>query len=76
MNIPPRCRAIGLLLGIALLLCSGCPRESDTPKHDPSAPCKRAGDRCTHSPGKLGVCGQVDDLSCEKPPCFTCSSQH
>lgn len=37
-------------------------------------PCARAGDRCEHSPGKLGSCTERPD--CAGAGCLFCQSQH
>jgi hypothetical protein len=65
-------RALAVL---ALMSLAGCPRTADKPSSN-EAKCTRVGQRCLHSPGKLGVCGPAGPDSCDEPPCFDCVDQH
>jgi hypothetical protein len=40
----------------------------------PSKTCKKFGDQCEFSPGKLGACVIADP--CTSGDCFICQSQH
>jgi hypothetical protein len=55
----------------ASLALSGCPAAIATSR-EPPASCAKAGDTCTFSPGKLGVCVQPDDSR----PSLVCQSLH
>ena len=47
------------------------------PAHAPHAvlkPCRKFGESCVLSPGKLGSCQQKE--GCTGPNCFFCQSQH
>jgi hypothetical protein len=58
---------VGLVVGLM-----GCPPAAE--KKEIGA-CKKVGDSCELSPGKLGTCVSID--TCDKPPCgFACQSQH
>ncbi len=64
----------GILLIPVLALCA-----CDPPKGSQGgavAVCTQVGQRCTHSPGKLGVCTPANESSCDVPPCLSCASQH
>lgn len=51
----------------------GCPSRSDT-RPLPSKVCKKFGDQCEFSPGKLGACMTSDP--CTHGDCLFCQSQH
>ena len=57
-----------------LLLVVACDAPKPNGQPAPSASCKRFGDTCEVSPGKLGTCVQKKD-DCVSD-CFVCQSQH
>ena len=71
--IPHRLRSASafLLIATALLTLAGCVSSKATVA-DPAATCARAGDPCTFSPGKLGLCVESTDDSGK----LICQSQH
>jgi hypothetical protein len=56
-----------LVLGVAL---GGCPGG----KAQKIEPCRRFGQTCEVSPGKLGTC--VERTNCTGEDCLLCQSQH
>ena len=70
-----RCLLSGLTALLLLLGMTGCPKPSEE-RTAPVEACTQVGERCVHSSNKLGVCGLVDDPSCQAPPCYECVSQH
>jgi hypothetical protein len=59
------------LLGLLLLLAvTGCPGEPAQKLE----PCRRFGQNCEISPGKLGSC--VERTNCTSGNCLICQSQH
>ena len=61
-----------VLVGGAMLAWVACTPSSATKAGDPPAECAKAGDRCTFSPGKLGVCAE----SANGGPSLACQSLH
>ncbi len=61
---------------VAALALTACTMKEESSKPAPtSQPCRKVGDNCEVSPGKLGTCIQQD--VCTKPEgCFVCQSQH
>jgi hypothetical protein len=55
---------------IAAAAIAGCP-ASATKSAEPPATCAKAGDICTFSPGKLGLCVESSDGTS-----LLCQSQH
>jgi hypothetical protein len=65
-----------LLLLLVLSMMVGCTRKGDA-RTSPGKVCTKVGERCLHSPGKLGVCGVNDNpVECAKSPCLVCVNQH
>jgi hypothetical protein len=70
-----------LLAPLLALLLVACPPSTSssgsskgTTKENAAEPCKKVGDTCEYSPGKLGSCVLQD--SCTAAYCFVCQSQH
>ncbi len=57
------------LLAVTL---SGCPGKGSVKKAP--EPCRRLGDQCEFSPGKLGACSYR--ANCTGAGCLYCQSQH
>ncbi len=69
-------RAVCALIAAALMLFCGCPDEKDK-RPPPVKACEEVGQHCIHSPGKVGICGMMNDASaCDSPPCLECVSNH
>jgi hypothetical protein len=66
------------LAGIALLLLvpslGACPTSAKTTSDGGAAPCTKSGQSCEFSPGKLGVCVEVDAPGGKSS--LVCQSQH
>jgi hypothetical protein len=60
-------KAAALVAAIGL---AGCPAGT-TKSAEPPATCAKAGDICTFSPGKLGLCVESSDATA-----LLCQSQH
>ena len=67
--------SLRMLAGVAVTfaLLSGCPDMGD-PK--PLPRCAKAYDKCSISPGVLGLCEPIGCQIDQPPPCFVCRSQH
>jgi hypothetical protein len=59
-----------VLVLVLPLVLGGCPAG----KASPPEPCKRFGQTCEISPGKLGSC--VERTTCTQGNCLVCQSQH
>jgi hypothetical protein len=64
--------ATAIIVFCASALIVGCPPSDKTRLTEPAATCAKAGDTCTFSPGKLGVCVQPVESSAS----LVCQSLH
>jgi hypothetical protein len=63
-------------LAVLCLTLAGCPK-TDGANTGPVKTCTKVGEQCLHSPGKMGICGPLEDpTQCQTPQCLTCVSQH
>ena len=62
------------LVFLFVVACNRAPTAAADASSDPPATCTKSGVPCTLSPGKLGVCIDVEQTS--SAPGFVCVAQH
>jgi hypothetical protein len=69
-------RAPVFFVGLLLLTATGCPGGNHEKSGSALPPCRKFGDNCEFSPGKLGSCVMRDGCTAGGSACFVCQSQH